>query len=297
MKRWVFIFCRLTLQRLTRSWFRISRYGHDQRLITGGNLMQQERKAIFITGAASGMGRATARLFARKGWLVGCYDVNSEGLDALREELGDDACIMEVLDVSRRDDFRGCLERFSARSGGRLDLLYNNAGILGGGMFVDMEFEMVEKVINTNLWGTINGMYEAMDLLKATPNALCFTTSSASAIFGAAGLSIYTATKHAVKGLTEALSVELSMHDIRVADVLPGLIDTGMMPEDYKEFLAKEGMWRLMPAEAVAEVVWAAYHDTRLHWYVPAELEMHERVVIDNVENMRDINIKETFGG
>ena len=259
--------------------------------------MNDSRKSIFITGAASGMGRATARLFAGKGWFVGCYDVNAQGLDELAEELGEDNCILEVLDVSKREDFRGCLERFAAKSSSQLDLLYNNAGILGGGMFEDMPFETVESVINTNLWGPINGIYEAMDLLKATPNALCFTTSSASAIFGAAGLSIYTATKHAVKGLTEALSVELSVHDIRVADVLPGLIDTGMMPEDYKQFLAKEGMWRLMPAEAVADVVWAAYHDTRLHWYVPAELEMHERVVIDNVENMRDINIKETFGG
>jgi NAD(P)-dependent dehydrogenase (short-subunit alcohol dehydrogenase family) len=256
--------------------------------------MNKDWKSIFITGAASGMGRATARLFASKGWFVGCFDVNQQGLDSLAEEL-DGSCILEVLDVSKRDDYRACLERFAERTDGRLDLLYNNAGILGEGMFVDMDFDTIERVVNTNLWGTINGIYEAIELLKATPNSLCFTTSSASAIFGAAGLSIYTATKHAVKGLTEALSVELSEHDIRVADVLPGLIDTGMMPEDYKPFLPEEGMWRLMPAEAVADVVWSAYHDTRLHWYVPEELESHEQKVIEDVEKVRDESIRETF--
>lgn len=251
--------------------------------------MNEERKSIFITGAASGMGRATARLFASKGWFVGCYDVNAQGLDTLAEELGGDHSLLEVLDVGKREDYRGCLDRFSAQSGGRLDLLYSNAGILGGGLFVDMPFETIERVVNTNLWGTINGIYEAMDLLKATPNALCFTTSSASAIFGAAGLSIYTATKHAVKGLTEALSVELSAHGIRAADVLPGLVATGMMPESQKRLLPKEGMWRVMPAEAVAEVVWNAYHDdTRLHWYVPADLEARERQVVENPARARD---------
>jgi len=251
--------------------------------------MSEEPRSIYITGAASGMGRATAQLFASKGWFVGCYDVNAEGLDTLAEELDSENSIVEALDVGKREDYRGCIERFSAQSGGRLDLLYNNAGILGGGLFVDMPFETIQRVVNTNLWGTINGIYEAMDLLKATPNSLCFTTSSASAIFGAAGLSIYTATKHAVKGLTEALSVELAAHDIRAADVLPGLVATGMMPESYKPLLPKEGMFRVMPPKAVAQVVWDAYHDdTRLHWYVPVDLEAREKTVVENPARMRD---------
>ncbi len=100
-----------------------------------------------------------------------------------------------------------------------------------------------------------------------------------------------------MKGLTEALSVELAVHDIRVADVLPGLVDTGMMPDGHKESLPKEGMWRVMPAEAVADVVWAAYHDTRLHWYVPEELEAREREVVENPDKARDDTIRNRFGG
>jgi hypothetical protein len=85
------------------------------------------------------------------------------------------------------------------------------------------------------------------------------------------------------------------VHDIRAADVLPGLVATGMMPESYKERMPKEGMWRLMPPMAVAEVVWAAYHDTRLHWYVPAELEQRESEVVQDPTRARDETIRNTF--
>ena len=103
--------------------------------------MNDERRSIFITGAASGMGRATARLFASRGWFVGIYDVNEEGLEALASEIGADNCHASPLDVSDRDAYRSVLETFDVRAGGRLDLLYNNAGIIKGGLFGDMDFE------------------------------------------------------------------------------------------------------------------------------------------------------------
>ena len=97
---------------------------------------------------------------------------------------------------------------------------------------------------------------------------LCFITSSSSAIFGAAGLAAYSTSKHALKGLTEALSVEFSIIDSRAADAQPGLIKTGMMPDGSEDFLPKEGPFRVLPAKAVADAVWASYHDTtgKLHW-------------------------------
>lgn len=249
--------------------------------------MAQEQKSIFITGAASGMGLATARLFADKGWFVGGYDVNEAGLASLAEELGDRG-FTETLDVTDRTAFGAALTRFGGRTGGTLDLLFNNAGIGEGGLFADMEFEAIERVVNVNFMGVINGIYEALPLLKATPNALCFTTSSSSGIYGIPGIAIYSATKHAVKGLTEALSVEFAAYGIRAADVLPGVIDTPILPDEMKALAPKEGIWRLMPAEAVAETVWKAYHDTRLHWYVPEDLEEQERTVVDDVEAVRD---------
>ena len=166
------------------------------------------RKSIFITGAASGMGRETARLFHAKGWFVGAYDVNLEGLETLEAELGADNCIIRKLDVTDRLDYRAALEGFAQATGGKMDILYNNAGIGRGGAFADQTFEDIMAVVQVNFVGVLIGIHEAIRYLKATPGSLCFTTSSSSATFGMPGIAVYSATKHAVKGLTEALAVE-----------------------------------------------------------------------------------------
>ncbi|MFC3069869.1 SDR family oxidoreductase [Phenylobacterium soli] len=248
------------------------------------------RKSIFITGAASGMGRETARLFASNGWFVGGYDVSEQGLADLRDEIGADNCVVRVLDVTDRAAYREALDDFAPAAGGRLDILYNNAGIGRGGPFAEQPFEDVLAVVNVNLVGVLIGIYEAIPLLKATPNSLCFTTSSSSATFGMANIAVYSATKHAVKGLTEALSVEFRAMGVRVADVLPGLIDTAILPPGAADNAPKEGMWRLIPPMDVAKVVWAAYHDdpNRLHWFVPEEIGELDKASALSPEAVRD---------
>ena len=235
------------------------------------------RQSIFITGAASGMGRETARLFAGKGWFVGCYDVDANGLETLKGELGGANGLYETLDVTDRTAYMAVLDRFGAATGGKLDLLFNNAGIGRGGPFDLMPFEDVIAVVQVNLMGVLIGIHAAAPLLKATKNSLCFTTSSSSATYGMAGIAVYSATKHAVKGLTEALAVEFRAYGVRVADALPGLIDTAILPDAAKQSAPKEGMWRLIPPVDIAQVVWDSYHDAggldgKIHWYVPPEL-------------------------
>ena len=247
-------------------------------------------KSIFITGAASGMGLATTRLFAEKGWFVGGYDVNESGISDLARELGNSGCA-GILDVTDRTAFHEALQMFGEHTDGTLDLLFNNAGIGEGGPFADMPFDSIQRVVDVNFMGVLNGIYEALPLLRKTPNSLCFTTSSSSGIYGMPGIAIYSATKHAVKGLTEALSAEFAAYDVRAADVLPGAIDTPILPDELKALSPTEGMWRLMPASAVADVVWQAYHDTKLHWYVPAELEDQEQIVTNDIEAVRDTYI------
>ena len=87
--------------------------------------MRLEDKVAVITGAASGIGRATALLFAEKGWFVGAYDIDEVGLESLAAELGEGG-LVETLDVTQREDYRSALERFGQCSGGRLDLLFNS---------------------------------------------------------------------------------------------------------------------------------------------------------------------------
>ena len=246
------------------------------------------RKSIFITGAASGMGRETARLFAGKGWFVGGYDVNEAGLADLRAELGADNCIVRQLDVTDRADYRVALAAFAEATDGKLDLLYNNAGIGRGGPFADQPFEDVIAVVQVNLMGVLIGIHEAIGLLKATPGSLCFTTSSSSATFGMANIAVYSATKHAVKGLSEALSVEFKAYEVRVADVLPGVIDTPILPPGVAAGAPKEGMFRAIPPVEIAKVVWEAYHADTLHWYVPPELIELDKMATLAPEATRD---------
>jgi len=244
------------------------------------------RRAIFITGAASGIGRATARLFARQGWLVGATDRNAADLQALETEIGDG--FFRVLDVTDHERFRQALADFAVAAGGRLDIMHNNAGIVAEGAFADMKWEKVAAIVNINFVSVLFGIQVALPLLKATSGSLCFTTSSSSAIFGMGGLAVYSATKHAVRGLTEALSVELKPAGVRVADALPGLVDTGMMPPERRAAVPTEGMWRLVPPEAVADAVWTAYHTDKMHFYVPPELHDFDQAATAAPEEERD---------
>jgi NAD(P)-dependent dehydrogenase (short-subunit alcohol dehydrogenase family) len=246
------------------------------------------RKSIFITGAASGMGRETARLFHQKGWFVGGYDVNAEGLEALKAELGAANCVTRRLDVTDRADYQAALAEFGAATGGTLDILYNNAGIGKGGMFADQPFEDVMAVVQVNFVGVLIGIHEGIGLLKATPGSMCFTTSSSSATYGMPGIAVYSATKHAVKGLTEALAIEFKAFGVKVADVLPGLIDTPILPPGVVEAAPKEGMFRAIPPMEVAKVVWEAYHADKLHWYVPPELVELDKAATLEPEKTRD---------
>lgn len=243
------------------------------------------RKCIFATGAASGIGRATVRLFASKGFFVGAFDVNEAGLATLREELGPANCFTRRLDVTDKADYDRAVAEFGQLTGGRMDVLFNNAGIGRAGFFEDVPFEETMRVVDINFKGVLNGIHAALPLLKQTKNSLCFSTSSSSATHGIPSIAVYSATKFAVKGLTEALSIEFERHGIRVADTLPGLIDTGILDstpdytrgrsdgEDVRRNAPKKGLFRLMPPTAVAEAVWEAYSvGGKLHYYVPPEI-------------------------
>ena len=261
-----------------------------------------ERQSLFVTGAASGIGLETARRFAREGWFVGAHDVQADKLAELEKELGAERCLVRTLDVTDYEDYQRAVAEFGQATGGRMDVLHNNAGIGHSGWFEDVPYAETRRVIDVNFVGVVNGIYAALPLLKATRNSLCFSTSSSSATYGMPRIAIYAATKFAVKGLTEALSIELGRHGVRAADTLPGLIDTpildntpnhsgdgpdGIRPRDGAP---SEGPFRLIHPSEVAEAVWNAYHDTsgRLHWYVPEEIGMLDQAKAMGAETVRD---------
>jgi NAD(P)-dependent dehydrogenase (short-subunit alcohol dehydrogenase family) len=233
------------------------------------------KKAILITGAAAGIGQATARFFAARGWFVGLYDVDEAGVTALAAELGVHNVLAGRLDVTNADEWKAALEAFFLRTG-RLDVLLNNAGILASGPFESIQLERQQRILDVNVKGVLNGCYHALSYLRRTQHSRVINMASASAIYGQPSLASYSASKFAVRGLTEALDLEWQTHGIRVMDVLPLFVQTDMLKDARTKAIASLGI-NLTP-EDVAKTVWqaACYKglSPRVHWLVGTQTKL-----------------------
>ena len=187
------------------------------------------RKAIFISGGASGIGLATAKYFAAKGWFVGLGDINDAGLDAAIAAIGSDNAMATHLDVRERGSWATALEAFEMATGGRMDALLNNAGIARFGWFEDIQPEENDLQIDINIKGVVNGAYAALESLRRTPGSTLINVASAAGLYGSARLAVYSATKFAVRGLSEALDVEFSRHKVNVRCIMPWLVETPIL--------------------------------------------------------------------
>ena len=233
-----------------------------------------DTKAIFITGGAWGIGLAMARLFAAKGWRVGLADVDEAGLTRAVAVLPAGQAWSRRLDVRDREGWAAALDDFTEWSGGRLDVLANNAGIGLGGPMASVAWDDLDRVVEINLKGVLNGARIGHEYLKRTPGSCLLNTASASAIYGSAGLAPYSACKFAVRGLTEALDGEWAADGIKVRAIVPGFIDTplldggaGLGNRKIRDVVTGAGL-ELTSPEKVAEAAWAAVHGDRVHTYV-----------------------------
>ena len=185
-----------------------------------------EQRSVVVTGAAAGIGRAIAHRFHAEGYLVGAYDVDRAGLDALARDLP--GAVTGELDVRDEAVWGQRLAELADRTGGRLDVLVNNAGILSSGAFADIPLAAQQRIVDVNVKGVLNGCHTAYPYLRATPGAHVVNLASASAIYGQPELATYSATKFAVRGLTEALDLEWAADDITVRAVWPLFVRTAM---------------------------------------------------------------------
>jgi NAD(P)-dependent dehydrogenase (short-subunit alcohol dehydrogenase family) len=231
-------------------------------------------KAIFITGGGSGIGRAVAQRFAREGWRVGLADVNAAGLRETAAMLPAGMVHTYTMDVRDREAWVNSLNDFTNKSGGRLDVLFNNAGIGTGGPIAQMSFEDMDRVVAINLGGVLNGAKIGHAYLKATPGSCLLNTASASAIYGTSGLVVYSATKFGVRALTEGLDGEWFGDGIKVRDLIPGFIDTPLLQgpiegsnQNIREVVQAAGL-ELTSAADVAEAAWRAVHGDAVHTFV-----------------------------
>ena len=229
------------------------------------------RKAIFITGGGSGIGQATAVFFANKGWFVGLADVNARGLAETAAMLPEGASSQHIMDVRDRVTWDTALADFARQSGGRLDILFNNAGIGTGGPLEIMTTDAIERVLDINLKGVFWGAQAGFPYLKATPGSALVSTSSAAGLYAGAGMSAYSATKFGVRAMTESLDREWAEAGVKARTIMPSFIDTPLLDavsagsnEAIRDTVRSAGL-EFTPVEQVAQAVWEAAHGKRVH--------------------------------
>ena len=238
------------------------------------------RKSIFITGAASGIGAETGRLFSKRGWFCGLYDVNTAGLAAVADELGEGNSISGKLDVRSRDDWALALKGFGEATGGTMDVLFNNAGVGRHGWFEEVSGEDNDWVVDVNVKGVVNGVQACLPLLKKTAGARIVNTAPTAGIVGSPRLAVYSATKFAVRGLTEALDAEFRDLGIRVTSLMPWFIDTPILDIGAKEGAnvkmadeIREAGQNVYPVSLAAERAWDAAHGDDIHYMAGKDAE------------------------
>lgn len=184
-----------------------------------------------ITGASSGMGEATARLLASKGYqlLLGARRI--EKLEALAKSLqtqyGVDV-IAQQLDITNDKDLEA-FEKTASKNFDKVDVLINNAGVADGGSPDVLSTDNIENVINVNVLGTIKLTRLFLPKMKTAKNGHIVNISSTAGHYPAGGFSVYAASKFAINGFTSSLRQELSPYNIRVTDIISGPTDTELI--------------------------------------------------------------------
>jgi NADP-dependent 3-hydroxy acid dehydrogenase YdfG len=231
------------------------------------------RKSIFITGAASGIGLACAKRFASAGWFVGLSDIDKAGLKAALDAIGVGAGSVHPLDVRDREGWENALGDFGRVTNGKADVLLNNAGVARFGVLEDLSDADCDIQIDVNIKGVINGARAGLPLLKSAGGRL-INVASCAGLYGSPKLAVYSATKFAVRGLSEALDVEYAQHGVSVACVMPWFVETPILTagasgtnENMADALRKGGL-EVYPVEDAAQVVWDAAHGKALHYFV-----------------------------
>lgn len=218
-------------------------------------------KVAFITGAASGIGRATAIAFAQEGARVALIDRAEDALqpvaDAIRATGG--AVLAIACDVAVPEQVEAAVARTVAVFG-RLDIAFNNAGVENEAAPVaEIALEAWDRILDINLRGTFVCMKHEIAQMLRQGSGVVVNTASGAGIRGVAGGASYAASKHAIIGLTKSAALDYATSNIRVNAVLPGNIETPMMDRftggDIRKAIALEPVGRLGRPEEIAEAV------------------------------------------
>lgn len=209
------------------------------------------KKSIFITGGASGIGREVALRFRDAGWTVGAYDIDEQALEILKQDYPD--IVTGHLDVADYDSWEQAMKDFTSHTGGKLDVLDNNAGIIGDHDVAEQAPGLIAKQIEVNCTGITLGARAAYPYLKATKGAHMVSMGSASGIYGQPHITPYSASKFYVRGFTQAMSLEWRKDDIRVVNIMPLWVKTPLADLDAA---STKRLGVRIKTEEVADAVW-----------------------------------------
>ena len=239
-----------------------AKYAFNER----GRLMRLENKVAIITGAASGFGAGTARLFAAEGAAVVVADISDETGESIVDSINTSGgkAVYVHADVTSRQDTRIMIDA-AEKLGGRLDILINNAGYSHSNKefstVTDQEFD---RVYDVNVKAVFIAIQEALPLFRRNGGGCIINTSSTAALRPRPGLAVYCSSKGAVSNLTKALAVELAPDKVRVNAICPVIGETGMLetfmgvpdtPENRKKFEATIPLGRFSTPNDIAQTM------------------------------------------
>jgi NAD(P)-dependent dehydrogenase (short-subunit alcohol dehydrogenase family) len=218
-------------------------------------------KVAFITGAGSGIGRATAVAFAAEGARVAILDRSAEALrdtEAAVRKVGGEVLTI-ACDVAEPEQVEAAVAR-TVEAFGRLDIAFNNAGVENKASPVaEIELDEWDRILDINLRGTFVCMKHELAQMVRQGSGVVINTSSGAGIRGVAGGAAYAASKHAIIGLTKSAALDYAKSNIRVNAVLPGNIETPMMDRftggDIQKAIDLEPVGRLGKPEEIADAV------------------------------------------
>jgi 3alpha(or 20beta)-hydroxysteroid dehydrogenase len=221
------------------------------------------KKVVLITGGARGIGAASVQRCVEEGAHVVIADRRAAECAALAVKMNglrEDSALAINLDIGIPENWPTAVEKTIAHFG-RLDVLVNNAGIIRVMPFATADVETFRKIIDINLIGTFLGMQAVIEPMKKAGGGSIINFSSVQGFEGRAGLSLYSATKFGIRGLTKTAAIELGEFGIRVNTIIPGPTRTkmterdGWEDEDYNRAYSKYPLGRMGQAQELAEMV------------------------------------------
>jgi NADP-dependent 3-hydroxy acid dehydrogenase YdfG len=230
-----------------------------------------KNKIVLITGAASGFGRKISERLASFGAKIIATDINFETLKSVVEQIQQTGGQAEAvfLDVRERESIDRLI-RETAQKYGRLDYIFNNAGIAMGGETYAMSIEDWQKIIDINLWSVIQGTMTAYEIMRKQGSGHIINTASMLGLIPGPLSTAYSVTKHGVYGLSRALRSEGKDFGVKVTAICPGFVKTNLLNTSQMFEMTYEDMMKILP-------------------YKLMDLDQAVEVILRGVKNNRDL--------